>query len=233
MSATAIITGGSRGIGLRTAALLCEQGHRVVLVSRNAESLRKAVASLPAGQALAAPADVASLEDVRRVVTQTLDWSGRIDVLVNNAGIASTGLVEHFSPDAWDAIIATNLTAVFLCSKAVLPQMRRQRSGLIVNVVSGAGRQGYPGWSAYCASKFGVVGFAQALREEVRVDGIRVSNIFPGSVDTQIWETFPNTFDRRQMLAVDDVAGSIAWLVAQPATVWVDDLTVNYHAPVQ
>ena len=233
MSATAIITGGSRGIGLRTAALLCEQGHRVVLVSRNAESLRKAVASLPAGQALAAPADVASLDDVRRVVTQTLEWSGRIDVLVNNAGIASTGLVEHFSPDAWDAIIATNLTAVFLCSKAVLPQMRRQRSGLIVNVVSGAGRQGYPGWSAYCASKFGVVGFAQALREEVRVDGIRVSNIFPGSVDTQIWETFPNTFDRRQMLAVDDVAGSIAWLVAQPATVWVDDLTVNYHAPVQ
>ncbi|NDD28476.1 MAG: SDR family NAD(P)-dependent oxidoreductase, partial [Proteobacteria bacterium] len=232
-SATAIITGGSRGIGLRTAALLCEQGHRVVLVSRNAESLRKAVASLPAGQALAAPADVASLDDVRRVVTQTLEWSGRIDVLVNNAGIASTGLVEHFSPDAWDAIIATNLTAVFLCSKAVLPQMRRQRSGLIVNVVSGAGRQGYPGWSAYCASKFGVVGFAQALREEVRVDGIRVSNIFPGSVDTQIWETFPNTFDRRQMLAVDDVAGSIAWLVAQPATVWVDDLTVNYHAPVQ
>lgn len=228
MDRTVIVTGGSRGIGRRVTELLVEQGMRVAMVARDADVLKEAAAALPADRVLPIAADVTVAADVTRMVAETVAWGGRIDVLVNNAGIASTGPVESFPPEVWSRIIETNLTSVFLCSKAVTAQMKRQRQGLVVNVVSGAGIHAFPHWSAYCASKFAVVGFSRAFREEVRMYGIRVSLLYPGSVDTPLWETFPNTFDRRKMLTCDDVARATAFVINQPPEVCIDDFTITW-----
>jgi len=177
----AIITGAGSGVGRATAFALAKAGLSTVLVGRSRKSL-VATATLIAdegGTALFAPADVASELATTAVVAQTVSTYGKVDVLINAAGVGLYGPVDRYPLSAWQQTIATNLTGVFLLCRAVVPIMRDHGSGTIISIGSGAGKQGYADLAAYSASKFGLIGFMQSLAAEVGDAGIRVSTIPP------------------------------------------------------
>lgn len=190
----AVITGGSSGIGLAIARAVAAEGMAVVITARESKRLQQAASELaaisasapihPGTSVLAVPADVAKTGDVTRVIDQTMARFGRIDLLVNNAGTYREGNIDTLSEAEWDEVQAVNLKGAFLCTKAVLPIMKRQQSGYVVNIASVAGKTGFGGSSAYCASKFGLVGLTESLLEEGVGHNIRATVICPGYVDT-------------------------------------------------
>ncbi len=226
----ALITGASRGIGKAVALRLAEEGIAVALVARSHPDLLAVQAEIQAkgGKAEVFPIDLADLPALPQRLQALLDRFGACDVLVNNAGVAYVGPLANVALSDWQRVIDLNLTAAFLCAQAVLPAMRRQRFGVIVNVVSIAGKRAFPNWGAYCASKFGLLGFSQALAEEERQHGIRVTSLCPGAVDTPLWDTdtVQVDFDRSKMLSPEWVADLIAYLVRLPAGAVVEDLSL-------
>jgi len=181
----AIVTGGSKGIGLAIARAFVERGMQVAISSRSEQDLAKAVETIGAGDRVAAiRADVRHAEDAERLVKETAKRFGGLDVLINNAGV---GLLENISGmplDVWRQVIDTNLTGVFYCCHAAIPELRRRGGGYIVNISSLAGKNAFVGGGAYCASKAGLNAFSEALMQEVRHENIRVSYVMPGSVAT-------------------------------------------------
>jgi 3-oxoacyl-[acyl-carrier protein] reductase len=186
----AIVTGGSRGIGKAVAIALAKKGYNVVICSRNKDELNKAKEELEKFnvKVLAIKCDVRHYKQVKNLVKKTIKEFGRIDILINNAGIALKKNVVDMSEEEWDNVIDTNLKGPFLFTKEVLPFMIRQKSGCIVNISSGAGKTGFAEFSAYCASKFGLIGFTESLAKEVKNFGIRVYAICPGPVATKMQE---------------------------------------------
>lgn len=233
MDKTFLIVGGSSGIGAASARVLTEQGARAILVGRRADALSAVAKALPASRVHTITADVTNANDVDRMFCEALAWSPRIDMLVNGAGASFTSTIDRFPLDQWQRIVDTNLTSVFLCCRAAVPIMKKQGGGHIVNLASVAAKMAFPEWGPYCATKFALVGLSRALQEEVRADGIKVTLLYPGSVDTPLWETFPNNFDRTRMLNVDDVARAISYLAQQPAHMVVDELSLIYAGGVQ
>ncbi|MEE9233843.1 MAG: SDR family NAD(P)-dependent oxidoreductase [Candidatus Acidoferrales bacterium] len=211
----AIITGASRGIGYAIAAEMARRGHRLALLARNPEPLEQAARKLAsaAPEARAFACDVRHSDQVQTTFGEILHWAGRCDLLVNNAGIGAFGPVHQLSEEDWDATLETNLRGVFLCSKAVAPQMIRQRSGYIINIASLAGKNAFPGGSAYCASKWGLLGLTRCMAEDLRGYGIRVSAICPGTVHTE-FSPHPGK-DPGKMLQPEDVARVAGWLLDQ------------------
>jgi 3-oxoacyl-[acyl-carrier protein] reductase len=187
----AIVTGSTKGIGRAIAEALSTRGARVTISARSNVDVERVATELVQHKGtverctLGVPADVRKYEDCRRLVQQTADTFGRIDILINNAGIGGFANVADMSPDHWDAVIETNLNSLFYCSHEVIPHLKRAGGGWIINIGSLAGKNAFPGGSAYNASKFGLIGFSEALMQEVRHDGIRVSYIMPGSVATE------------------------------------------------
>jgi 3-oxoacyl-[acyl-carrier protein] reductase len=179
----ALVTGGSRGIGYAIAATLSAQGAAVAITGRTAGDLERARGALGDG-VLAVQADVRDAADVTRAVDQAGEHFGGLDVLVNNAGIGLFGHVAEMSLEDWRAVFDTNLHGVFYACRAALPHLRRRGGGWVVNISSLAGSNPFVGGAAYCASKAGLNAFSEALMQEVRHDGIRVSCIAPGSVAT-------------------------------------------------
>ncbi|MFS8855543.1 SDR family oxidoreductase, partial [Synechococcus sp. H55.2] len=218
------------GIGKAVALRLAEEGIAVALVARSHPDLLAVQAEIQAkgGKAEVFPIDLADLPALPQQLQALLDRFGGCDVLVNNAGVAYVGPLANVALSDWQRVIDLNLTAAFLCAQAVLPAMRRQRFGVIVNVVSIAGKRAFPNWGAYCASKFGLLGFSQALAEEERQHGIRVTSLCPGAVDTPLWDTdtVQVDFDRSKMLSPEWVADLIAYLVRLPRGAVVEDLTL-------
>ncbi len=184
---TAFITGATEGIGRAIALSLGRQGYRIGVCARREATLELLLTELEAQgiDAAGMPADVGKEEDVARVVDHVQGTLGAIEVLINNAGIARLDRFEDMSLDDWDETMATNVRGLFLVTKAVLPAMRQQ-GGTIINMASLAGRNGFVGGTAYCASKHAVLGFSRALMLEVRADDIRVIALCPGSVDTPL-----------------------------------------------
>jgi NAD(P)-dependent dehydrogenase (short-subunit alcohol dehydrogenase family) len=182
----AIITGGSSGIGLAIASSLVAEGMAVVIAGRDRKKLERAKSQLEkdGGKILAVPTDVSEAGQVERLMKQTWDAFGRIDLLVNNAGIGRLKSIEQSTEAEWDEVQAINLKGAFLCIKAVLPIMKRQQSGYIVNIASLAGKMGFGGAAAYSASKFGMVGLTESFLEEAIGHNIRATVICPGYVDT-------------------------------------------------
>lgn len=182
----AVVTGAGRGIGRATAEAFAAEGHTVVIAERVAGLGRRAARALAdsGARAIFLPSDVgdpASVDDTVRTVVTRL---GRIDCLVNNAGVLRPGELVKLPLRDLDRMLAVNLRGPILFSRAVLPVMLRQRSGAIVNVASQLGKVGIADYAVYCASKFGVVGFTQALADELAGTGIRVWAVCPGLVDT-------------------------------------------------
>ena len=183
----AIVTGGSRGIGRGVAEALLEAGWRVRFCSKSPDSVRRALGELTGkfGDAVRGQAvDVRSQEEVDAFVGEAVREEGRIDCLVNNAGLGVFGPVDEMTGDQWREVIETNLSGCFYFLRAVAPVMKRQGEGWIFNIASLAGRNAMAGGAAYNASKFGLIGMSEAAMLDLRSHGVRVAAILPGSVDT-------------------------------------------------
>ncbi len=239
-NAVAIITGASSGIGAATALELARQGVRLSLLARTTERLHAVAAQAQANGApdvLALPCDIRDETQVTAALTSTLQRFGRIDILINSAGLSLNGDVDGYSLEDWRTVLDTNLTGSFLTCRAVLPAMKEQRSGQIINISSGAGRNGIKQMAAYCAAKFGVIGFTEALALEVRSHNIRVSVVLPGSVATNFSRTAkrepnnetaaPQATTNGYALLPTEVAGVLVAMLAQPAQVWLSEVVLR------
>jgi NAD(P)-dependent dehydrogenase (short-subunit alcohol dehydrogenase family) len=211
----ALVTGGSRGIGLAIARALVAEGAQVAVTGLSGTHLSNARPRLEAagpGSVETLQADVRTLPDVQRAIDATVSRFGGLDVLINNAGIGVFKPVAEMSPDEWSAIIDTNLTGVYYACHAAIPHLRARGGGYIINISSLAGKNSFPGAAAYCASKAGLNAFSEALMQEVRYDGIRVSYVMPGSVATG-FNNGDETKGADWKTSADDVAGVVIGLL--------------------
>ena len=224
-TSVAIVTGASSGIGEATARRLARDGMRVTLAARRQDELERVAGEIEAGggQALVAPTDVRDRAAIHRMVQATLDAWGRVDVLINNAGLGYSARVVDLDPDQLRDQVDVNLVAVIECAQAVLPAMMQHKSGHIVNVASIAGLVGLPGSSVYSATKSAVISFSDALRREVREHGIQVTALCPGFVATnfsprlkKISEGRPDAQRLPGVMQADYVADRIASLIRHP-----------------
>jgi NAD(P)-dependent dehydrogenase (short-subunit alcohol dehydrogenase family) len=183
----AIVTGAAEGIGKAIAVAFVEEGAKVVIADINDELAKETAAEI-GDDATAVKADVTKWDEVTDMVKQTMTKFGRVDILVNNAGVVRKGWVKDLPEEVWDEVLTINLKGTFLCSKAVLPTMIEQQYGRIITISSIAGKQGEAAGSAYCSSKFGQIGFTQALALEVARDNITVNAICPGPIPTRLGE---------------------------------------------
>jgi 3-oxoacyl-[acyl-carrier protein] reductase len=183
---TAVVTGGTKGIGRAIAEALVREGAKTVICGRDSVALADAVRDLSAdGEVSGKHCDVSRWEEVEALFAFAAQTYGGVDILVNNAGIGHFAPVDQLSLEQWRAVIDTNLSGVFYCVRAAVPQMRQRGGGFILNIGSLAGRNTFPAGSAYNASKFGLNGFSEAIMLDLRQYDIRVSQIMPGSVATE------------------------------------------------
>jgi NAD(P)-dependent dehydrogenase (short-subunit alcohol dehydrogenase family) len=223
----ALITGASRGIGLAIAQKLGQMGARLSLCAREANRLEKAAKEIQSqgGSAVAVPADVTHASDIAALVKKTEQTLGPIEILVNNAGIGYFAPIQQAEEANWDAVLGTNLKAVFLLSKAVAPGMIERRGGHIVNIASLAGKNAFAGGSIYCASKWGLLGLTQCMAEDLRPYGIRVSAICPGTVAT---EFSPHAGkDPARMLQPGDVAHAVEMILTQTPQSFISEVDLR------
>lgn len=217
---TAIVTGGSRGIGFAIARALLDGGANVVMTGLRPDALEAAVRELrgvasPAAAIEGIRADVRRYPEVEQLMASTVRRFGGLDILINNAGVGLFRSVADMSPDEWHLVIDTNLTGVFYCCHAAIPHLRARGESWIINISSLAGKNAFVDGAAYCASKAALNQFSEALMQEVRYDGIRVSYVMPGSVSTDFGGRGAGKAD--WALHADDVARVVTDLIAHPA----------------
>ncbi len=201
---TAIVTGGTRGIGRAIAEALLREGLSVCIAARNQDEIDKAVSEL-GDNAFGFTCDVRDYEQVTGLIEYTIMELGGLDILVNNAGIGIFETVEQTAAEKFRAVLETNLFGVFYCCHEAIPEMKKRGGGYIINISSLAGANPHPRMAAYNASKFGLNGFSEALMQEVRHDGIKVSYIMPGSVNTEFGGDSPSD-DKSWQLIPQDIA---------------------------
>ncbi len=224
----ALITGGTSGIGLALAQAFAREGYAVIITGRDAARLQTAAKKLKGDnvQIMAAPCDVRDPEAVEKLFAQVRKQHPAIDVLVNNAGIShAQAPVEKLDVATWRQVIDTNLTGMFLVTRAALPMMRA--GGTIVNNLSLAAVKVFPGMSAYNASKAGAFGFTNVLREELRERGIRVLALLPGATNTDIWQQFWPDAPRQKMIAPETVAAAVLHAVSAPANATIEEIRIG------
>jgi NADP-dependent 3-hydroxy acid dehydrogenase YdfG len=230
---TALVTGGGSGIGLAVARAFLQHGARVAITGRTEAKLRQAAQQLQGGDRLLAQAtDVAEPAQVEALVRAVATRFGPVDVLVNNAGMnIKERTLRQLTPAVWQQMIRANLDGAFYCIHAVLPEMLRRRSGLVINISSTAGKRASPlGGAAYAAAKFGMSALGLCLAAEEKDSGIRVTNIYPGEVDTPILEARPQPVTdehRRSMLQPEDVAQAVLFVASLPAHASVPELIIK------
>ena len=230
----ALVTGGGSGIGAACAQLLLQEGARVAIAGRNQAKLDEVAEQLGnPGDLISVAADVSQQMQVVILVANVANkLGGPIDILVNNAG---TNLKERafrdLTPEAWDRLIRTNLDGAFYCIHAVMPSMIARQDGVIINVVSIAGKRATPlGGVAYAASKFGMAALGLGVGAEEKDTGLRVCNIYPGEVDTPILQFRPTLVTqehRQRMLQPEDVAEAVRFVAIQPKHVSIPELVIK------
>ena len=223
----AIVTGASRGIGRAIAMMLAARGAHVVAAARDTNA-SDTVAGIAAagGRAVAASMDVTDAGSVERAVAATLEQQGRVDILINNAGIARDQLLLRMKRDDWDQVLGTNLTAAFTCVQSVIKPMIRQRSGRIINITSVVGQMGNAGQANYAASKAGLIGLTKSLARELASRNITVNAVAPGFVETDMTKAIADRAQGDWMAHIplgrigtpDDVAAAVCFLASDEAS---------------
>jgi 3-oxoacyl-[acyl-carrier protein] reductase len=228
---SAIVTGAVRGIGRATARRLAVAGYQVVVNYRGDEQQANEVVaeiSDAGGSAIALHADVTDADQVGRMIEATINAFGRLDVLVNNAGITRDTLIMRMKDDDWDAVLTTNLKSAYLCSKAAVRPMMRQRYGRIINMTSVVGVVGNAGQANYAAAKAGIIGLTKSLAKEIASRGITVNAVAPGFIETRLTDVLTDELKKRileqipigQFGTPDNVAEAVAFL-ASPAAGYI------------
>lgn len=223
-----LVTGGSRGIGRAVALACAREGANVIInYAGNAKAAQEVVEKITdmGRRALAVQADVSKSEDVERLVQESLDDFGQIDVLVNNAGITRDNLIMRMKEEDWDAVLATNLKGVFLCTKAVTKGMMKQRSGRVINMTSVVGVMGNAGQANYAAAKAGVIGLTKATAKELASRGITVNAIAPGFINSEMTEVLSENVKEAMVKVIplgkmgeaEDVAEATVFLASDSA----------------
>ena len=232
----AIVTGGSRGIGRAIAIALAAEGAKVAVnYASSSTAADEVVAEITAagGDAIALQADVSDGDQVENLVKTITEKWGKIDVLVNNAGITRDTLLLRMKPEDWQAVINLNLTGVFLCIKAVSKMMLKQRSGRIINIASVAGQMGNPGQANYSAAKAGVIGLTKTLAKEFASRGVLVNAVAPGFIATDMTKDLKNTEEILKFIPLgrygeaEEVAGMVKFLAADPAANYITGQVFN------
>ncbi|HEX9286596.1 MAG TPA: 3-oxoacyl-[acyl-carrier-protein] reductase [Thermoanaerobaculia bacterium] len=223
----ALVTGASRGIGEAIARRLASEGATLLAAARTPQALERVVADISGagGRARALALDVSDSSSIESVVTSALEEHGQIDVLVNNAGIAEDNLILRMSREAWDRVLATNLTGAFLLTQAVVKGMVRRRYGRIVNVTSVVGLMGNAGQANYAAAKAGLVGLTRSVARELGSRNITCNAVAPGFIATamtdrmteQARDTLSGQIPVQRLGAPEDVAAAVAFLAAEEA----------------
>ncbi len=230
----AVVTGGTRGIGFSIAQRLLREEAKVFICGRDAGHLDSALEKLkklPRASVEGMVADVRRYEDCQKVVRGAAEKFGGIDILVNNAGLAYFKPVDQLTAEEWDTTIQTNLSGVFYCCREAIPLMRKRGSGYIFNISSLAGVNPFAGGSAYNASKFGLNGFSEAMMQDVRHDGIRVSYIMPGSVDTDFGGAPGTKPSASWKLTGEDIAKAVVDLYLFPKTALASRIEMRPSQP--
>lgn len=226
----ALVTGASSGIGRAMARAVAAEGLRVALVGRSADKL-KAVADEIEGETLVAPADLTQPEDLNRAVAETIARFGAIDVLLPNAGIYIPGDVAEGDPDAWDELIAINVSSVFRLVRCVLPGMIQRKQGHIIVTSSISGHQAIHLEPIYSASKHAIQSFVHGLRRQVARYSIRVGEVSPGVVLNELWgyrdpAAIADKVEAHEGLRSEDVAEAVVFMLSRPAHVTIRDLVI-------
>ena len=237
----ALVTGGAQGIGKAVALMLARHGADVIVADVNLEKAAETAKELEAagGRAMAVNVDVTRLGDVEKMVESALARFGRIDILINNAGIARDKLILRMAEEDWDTVLAVNLKGTFNCTKAVIKHMSKQRSGKIVNIASVVGEMGNAGQANYSASKAGVIGLTKTIAREFAQRGINVNAIAPGYIQTAMTDVLPEKAkeELQRMIPMErlgqpeDVAHAVLFLVSE-ASSYVTGQVLNVNGGI-
>ena len=233
-----IITGASSGIGYATALSLAKEGAKLVVGARRTDRLESLVKEIKEnnGEILAQKLDVTKKSDCDDLVNTAIKKWGKVDVLINNAGLMPLSFVKNLKVDEWDQMIDVNIKGVLYCTAAVLPHLREAKSGHIINISSVAGRIVFPAGSVYCATKHAVTAFSEGLRQELSPrNNIRVTTIEPGVVATELTNTitdeslekFVESSKKMEALKAEDIASAIIFAINAPNHVSVNEILVR------
>jgi 3-oxoacyl-[acyl-carrier protein] reductase len=223
----AVVTGASRGIGFAIARRLAQLGTNLGVCARDAHRLASAKSELEreGTKVLAIAADLSKPGEIKSFVARVEQSLGPVDILINNAGVGYFAPVQDATEENWDAVLDTNLKAVFLLSKAVAKGMIQRKTGHIVNIASLAGKNAFAGGAVYCASKWGLLGLTECMAEDLRGHGIRVSAVCPGSVATDF---SPHTGkDPGKMLQPQDIAHAVEMIVTQEPQSFISEVLLR------
>jgi len=236
----AIITGASSGIGEATAKALSIEGVKVVLAARRIHRLEKLKSEIEklGGTAIAVQTDIVKRDEVENLARFAIKEFGQIDILINNAGLMPLSFVKNLHVEEWERMVDVNLKGVLYAVAAVLPNMRKNKSGDIVNISSIAGRKLFPGAAVYCATKFGVTALSEGMRIELSPkENIRITSIEPGAVATELTNTFTDQElidqwkdgrrDHLVPLKPEEIANAIVYAVTQPKGVSVNEILIQ------
>ena len=229
MAKVAVITGAGRGIGRALAHSLAGAGFHVVLAARSQAELEAVAAAIQAagGTTSVVTGDLGVEEEVRQLIATAAAVTGHLDVVIANAGQAQVGPFWEQSLEAWQATLNVSLTGAFLlCKHAVLHLVSGSHLFTIGSIAS---RTAFPGWAAYSAAKWGLLGFTNAMREELRERGIKVTAVLPGAVDTALWDAIPGDWNHANMLQPGDVARAVLHAVNEPPHVSIDEIVLSHQ----
>ncbi|MGP4041838.1 SDR family oxidoreductase [Gracilibacillus sp. D59] len=218
-----VIVGASKGIGRQTAISLANHGAKLVLGSRNIETLQQ---SFEGENITSFPVDVTDEDSVNHFVKKSVERFGRVDVLINSAGIGTFDNILESSTEDFDNMVAVNLRGTYLTCKYFGRVMRDQKQGQILNLASIAATTALPGNGGYTASKFGVHGLTKVLQQELRREGVRITSVLPGAINSSFWDHVSFDLDVDNMIPVESIAEHLIYLICQPQQAVVDEITI-------
>lgn len=223
-----VITGASSGIGRSIAKLLASNGMAVCLGARSTAKLELIVNEIKedGGTAYSFFLDLSEDDSIQTFI-ENVNKTGSVKTLINNSGFGRFDKIENTSAADWDEMMTVNLRGAFMMSKAFIPKMKRIKRGNLIFINSVAGRHGYPFSAGYVASKFGLRGLAESLRNELREDNIKVTSIYPGAVDSNFWENINAEFPRKEMMNPEEIADTVLFTIQKPGIGAMEDIVIR------